>query len=155
MKNHLNKDDRRDQKQINNRAFLKPKLLPKWAPEAFGNVCGRRSATEGGKNVFLRPPGRQKNEEKFSSAGIEAILKGSGAGMTRGWRGDDAGTSAAQAPRGGTIIKENQFNNNLKQDLTRRWAAGPANLIASRIPPGQVSRNIVDTELTTEGARST
>ena len=126
MKTHPKKDDRRDQKKINKRAFLRPKLLPKWSPEASGNVCGRRSATEGGKNVFLRPPGRQKMK-KSSSAGKKSILKGSDAGMARGWRGDDAGTSLAQAPRGGTIIKENQFNNNFKQDLTRRWAAGPAN----------------------------
>ena len=40
--------------------------------------------------------------------------------MTRGWRGDDAGTSLAQAPRGGTIIKENQLNNDSKQDNGKR-----------------------------------
>ena len=42
-------------------------------------------------------------------------------------RGDDVGTSLAQGPRGGTIIKEIHFNKNIEQDLTRRWAAGPAN----------------------------
>ena len=68
-----------------------------------------------------------KKTKISSSAGKQLILKGNDAGMARGWRGDDAGTSLAQAPRGGTIIKENRFNNNFKQDLTRRWAAGPAN----------------------------
>ena len=45
-------------KKINKRPFLRRKLVPKWTLEASGNVCGRRSATEGGKNVFWRPPGR-------------------------------------------------------------------------------------------------
>ena len=109
-------------KKNNKRAFLRRKLVPKWTPEASGNVCRRRSATEGGKNDFLRPAGRPNNEEK--------LLGGYRVKLEREWRGDDAGTSLAQAPRGSTIIKENRFNNNFKQDLTRRWAAGPANFSA-------------------------
>ena len=37
---------------------LKPTLVPKWTPEASGNVCGRRSATERAKHASCRPPGR-------------------------------------------------------------------------------------------------
>ena len=33
----------------------------------------------------------------------------------------------AQAPRGGPFIKEIKLNNQSQQDLTRPWAAGPAN----------------------------
>ena len=112
-------------------------MVPKWTLEASGNVCGRRSATEGGKHVFLRPSGRQKNEEK--------LLGGYRGDFERERRGDGAGTLLAQAPRGGTISKEKRLDNNFKQDLTRRWAAGPANLIyekesdnAFRGPGGQV-----------------
>ena len=38
-------------KMIQKRPFLRPKCLPKWTPEASGNVCGRRSATEGAKHA--------------------------------------------------------------------------------------------------------
>ena len=34
--------------------ILKPKLVPKWTPEASGNVCGRRSAPRHGFNTGLR-----------------------------------------------------------------------------------------------------
>ena len=74
---------------INKRAFLRRKFIPKWTPEASGNVCGRRSATEGGKYVFLRPPGRQKNEEKLLGGyrvDFERERRGDDAGMARGLR---------------------------------------------------------------------
>ena len=37
-------------------AFLRPKWLPKWTPEASGNVCTRRSATEAAKNASWGAP---------------------------------------------------------------------------------------------------
>ena len=74
-------------KKINKRVVLRRKVVSEWTPEASGNVCGRRSVTEGGKNVFLRPPGRQKNEEKLLGGyrvDFERERRGDGAGMARG-----------------------------------------------------------------------
>ena len=42
--------------KVNKRAFLRPKWLPKWTPEASRNVCTRRSATEAAKNAFWGAP---------------------------------------------------------------------------------------------------
>ena len=42
--------------KIDKRAFLKPKRLPKWTPEASRNVCTRRSATEAAKNASWGAP---------------------------------------------------------------------------------------------------
>ena len=39
-------------------------MVPKWTPEASGNVCGRGSATERAKNASWRPPGREKIGKK-------------------------------------------------------------------------------------------
>ena len=37
--------------KVDKRAFLRPKWLPKWTPEASRHVCTRRSATEAAKNA--------------------------------------------------------------------------------------------------------
>ena len=42
--------------KVNKGAFLRPKWLPKWAPEASRNVCTRRSATEAAKNASWGAP---------------------------------------------------------------------------------------------------
>ena len=42
--------------KVAKRAFLRPKWLPKWTPEAFRNVCTRRSATEAAKNASWGAP---------------------------------------------------------------------------------------------------
>ena len=42
--------------KVNKRAFLRPKWLPKWTPEASRNVCTRRSATEAAKNASWGAP---------------------------------------------------------------------------------------------------
>ena len=42
--------------KANKRAFLRPKWLPKWTPEASRNVCTRRSATEAAKNASFGAP---------------------------------------------------------------------------------------------------
>ena len=42
--------------KIDKRAFLRPKWLPKWTPEASRNVCTRRSATEAAKNASWGAP---------------------------------------------------------------------------------------------------
>ena len=76
------------------------------------------------RGLFGRLEGRKKMLEADSEAVIESAL-----GMTRVQRVVGAPSLLAQAPRGGTIIKENRLNNDFKQDLTRRWAAGPANFI--------------------------
>ena len=42
--------------KVKKRAFLRPKWLPKWTPEASRNVCTRRSATEAAKNASWGAP---------------------------------------------------------------------------------------------------
>ena len=42
--------------KVAKRAFLRPKWLPKWTPEASRNVCTRRSATEAAKNASWGAP---------------------------------------------------------------------------------------------------
>ena len=42
--------------KVDKRAFLRPKWLPKWTPEASRNVCTRRSATEAAKNASWGAP---------------------------------------------------------------------------------------------------
>ena len=75
------------------------------------------------------PPGGPrgaKNESWRSSASKTFSRKG----LTPAWRRLGASSSLAQAPRGGTIIKENRLNNDSKQDLTRRWAAKLMSLLS-------------------------
>ena len=49
-----------------------------------------------------------KEKTSIPSAGKEPIPQWNGAGMTRGWRGDDSPTFLAQAPHGGILIPERQ-----------------------------------------------
>ena len=42
--------------KVDKRAFLRPKWLPKWTPEASRHVCTRRSATEAAKNASWGAP---------------------------------------------------------------------------------------------------
>ena len=42
--------------KVNKRAFLRPKWLPKWTPEASRNMCTRRSATEAAQNASFGAP---------------------------------------------------------------------------------------------------
>ena len=44
--------------KVDKRAFLRPKWLPQWTPEASRNVCTRRSATEAAKKRQIRVPER-------------------------------------------------------------------------------------------------
>ena len=56
-------------------AFLRPKWLPKWTPEASRNVCTRRSATEAAKTPLGAPQERHQTIlERFSShTGIQGL----------------------------------------------------------------------------------
>ena len=128
MKKHPQKDDRRDQQKIKKRAFSRPKLVPKWAPEASGNVCRRRSAIEGGKNVFLRPPGRQKiGKQFFRRPKIDFV--GLGARPTRLFLAPGAPGAASRA----RSRKEKEHHKTFAEDHTR---LGPEGRRISRNPVG-------------------
>ena len=60
-------------------------MVPKWTPEASGNVCGRRSATERAKNASWRPPGREKIGKKVFQSSTNR-LSSYGADPAWGWR---------------------------------------------------------------------
>ena len=55
-KKELKKRTHGTRKQGQKRAFLRPKWLPKWTPEASRNVCTRWSATESAKNASWGAP---------------------------------------------------------------------------------------------------
>ena len=55
-KKSLKKGTTGPENKIDKRAFLRPKWLPKWTPEASRNVCTRRSATEVAKNASWGAP---------------------------------------------------------------------------------------------------
>ena len=55
-KKELKKGPTGPENKVDKRAFLRPKWLPKWTPEASRNVCTRRSATEAAKNASWGAP---------------------------------------------------------------------------------------------------
>ena len=82
-------------------SYLKPNSLRKWTPKASRTVSERRSESEA---------------EKMSLAG-KCDFRG----------GAPSNRFCSPRPPGDGQLSKKSNNNNSTRDLTRRWAAGPAN----------------------------
>ena len=108
--------------KVKQRAFLRPKWLPKWTPEASRNVCTRRSATEAAKNASWGAP--RAPPDDFGAIflphryprGIQGVSKGYPTHLTPTWA------------LGSEQLSKQSIKNNSNTGSDTPRAAGPANL---------------------------